>query len=221
MYRDSSKLPVGCVINMYAQEPPKSYPWFKRQIFSLAMKAIRAYQKSKYPQSDRVDAVHSMVHLGEGRVLDVTWPKAYIHKLELDPQKRYTFWLWRDAPQINAEAQFAMQRIAEEFAGREYDWLQLAGIGWQKVFAKILTHILPPPYNAEIGQILSLRTLLGLGRVRTVCSAGAHAVLLAAYKAMKRAGLDVERPLGDQWVEVTCPADFENHETFIELSHAA
>ena len=217
MGRTVERLPVSAIINVDSAEIPAGYPWWRRWLLGLAYKSIHAYQKDKYPQSERTKPIHSMVHLGDGYVLNVTWPKAKIHRLELSDKETYSFWLWTGAGRITSAAQVEMRRRAEELEGHEYDTLQLAGIGWQRVFAKILMRILPPPYNAKIGELLTHKTLLGFGKARTVCSAGAHVVLLALYKFLKAAGIDVERPLGDQWVEITCPADFENHPSFTEI----
>lgn len=220
MSNDPTKLPVGVVINSYGDVTAKNYPWWKKWVLTVAYAAIRAYQKDKHPNSPRIEAVHSMLHLGEGFVLDVNFPKATIHKLEYLPGAKYTYWLWAGATQITDDALWQMRLAAERLNGTGYDWLQLGGIKIQVIFARLLKAILPPPYGEKLGELISLRTLLGLGRTRMVCSGGAHSGLLAAYKEMKRAGIAVPRPLGDQWVEITCPADFENHESFIEWTPA-
>jgi hypothetical protein len=64
--------------------------------------------------------------------------------------------------------------------------------------------------------------LFDFGRRRKVCSVAAHAVLVKAWQqtsSIKLQTSKVERPLGEQYLEHTCPADFENHETFAQIGN--
>lgn len=219
---DPKTLPPGTVINSYG-EGKESF--FRKLFVKAAYAAIRAYQSDKYPDSPRVRAVHTILHLGAGRYMSVTYPRCLVETWQPTEGKLYTAWVWTGAQKLATcpEAMREMEAVAEKFRGKKYDVWQLVGIGFarvlQEVVEMVIRRYIPSPPLGWVGKIKKLLSfqILGMGKANTVCSAGAHAALIGAYKKMKRLEIAVDRPLGDQFIESCTPSDFENSNTFNEL----
>ena len=182
--------PKGCVVNFYGEHP-------KNLLMRFVYGQIRRYQKRKYPHSSRTDAIHTMLHLGEGRFLSVESPRAVIR--EREPEGKFSVWRYKYDGNFTEESWRAFEAAVKEIAGTPYDYGQLVDILVHQLFGW-----LPEKLN-----------LFDFGRKRKVCSVAAHAVLVKAWQQTDRSQ---PRPLGNQYIEHTCPADFENDQTFEEIT---
>lgn len=205
MYRKVSSLPPLAVITSYGD--PSAYSGLTRLAVSAAYKAINLYQKDKYPNSDRTDAVHVVVRIYDDYVLDVTEPMATIHSATLREGAKYRAYKWvgADLLQTLLNSKDVYQRIVAEevirdayyaamkFHQTRYDEFQLVGIGAirliQGVVESLIKRWIPAPIegwiSGKIKDLLSFQ-VFGFGKWRTVCSAGSLAVLIAAYKSLKQ-----------------------------------
>jgi hypothetical protein len=187
-----SSLPRGAVLNTYGEHP-------RNFLARLVHWQIRRYQRRKYPHSSRTNAIHSMLHLGEGKFLSVQHPRAMITEFLPVPNEEHSVWTYKYLADFGDASWAAFDQAVQEISGTPYDYGQLLDILIHQLFGW-----LPEKLN-----------LFDFSRRRKVCSVAAHAVLVKAWQQTDRAHL---RPLGEQYIEHTCPADFENHETFTLFS---
>jgi hypothetical protein len=188
---NAGAVPKGTVMNFYGEKP--------NLLSRIVYWQIRSYQRRKYPNSPRTGAIHSMIHLGGGKYLSVESPKAKIVEPEIRPDHKYTFWKYQSVDRFTEAAWAAFDQTVNEMNGTPYDYGQLLDILLKQLFSDFIPHKL---------------SIFDFSRRRKVCSVAVHACLLAAYKQTDRT---VEGPLGRQYVEETCPADFENDDTFEEV----
>lgn len=181
-------VPKGTVMNFYGEQPSL--------ISRVVYWQIRSYQRRKYPSSPRTEAIHSMIHLGGGKYLSVESPRAMILEPEILPDRKYTFWKYKLVDRLDAAAWAAFDKTVNELNGTPYDYGQMLDILLKQLFSDFVPHKL---------------SIFDFSRRRKVCSVAVHTCLLTAYRATDRS---FEGPLGRQYVEETCPADFENHDTF-------
>jgi hypothetical protein len=187
-----ASFPVGTVLNSYGEKQ-------KNFLVKIVYGQIRRYQKKKYPNSERTRAVHSMLHLGGGDYLSVESPRAVIKRPELDAGCSYSWWTYKNAGAYTAQSWTELQGVARNLVGKPYDYGQLLDILVKQVF----------------GWIPDGLRIFDFSRRRKVCSVAVHVCLLKAWKTIPEAQRPAAAPLGRQQVEVTCPADFENHDSFV------
>ena len=180
-------------MNTYGEHP-------KNLLARIVYWEIRRYQKRKYPHSSRTRAVHTMLHLGDGRFLSVEHPRAVIRRLKLQEGETFSIWRYRHDDEFTETSWQAFDEAVKEIEGTPYDYGQLMDILVHQLF----------------GWLPDKLKLFDFGRRRKVCSVAAHAVLVKAWQQIEETSRP-ERPLGKQYLEHTCPADFENHETFVEI----
>lgn len=193
---DWTNVPRGAVLNSYGEG-------HRNLIAKFAYAQIRGYQKRKYPDAslEHVSAVHSQIHLGSGQFLSVESPRARIHEPVLEDNHRYTLWVYKHTDKFDDNSWRAFEIAVDKLVGTPYDYGQLLDILVNQVF----------------GWTANPLKIFDLGRRRKVCSVACHVCLLAAYKAIPESARPSEAPLGRQHVEVTCPADFENHDSFVKF----
>ena len=199
---DPSSFPKGTILNTYGDNTGNL---FRKFVYAQ----IRRYQKRKYPHSNRTDAIHTMIHVGSGDYLSVEHPRAVITKPDLSSGCRYSFWQYKYLEQFDGAAWVAFDAAVREIEGTRYDYGQLMDILVHQLF----------------GWLPSKLSIFDFSRKRKVCSVAAHAVLLKAWlevskESNPKSKSEIPRPLDKQYVEHTCPADFENHETFARVAQS-
>jgi hypothetical protein len=190
-----STFPRGVVVNTYGEHP-------RNLLSRFVYWQIRAYQRRKYPHSPRTRAIHSMLCLGDGRFLSVQHPRAIITGLDIEPGSNISVWKYNYLEEFGEASWQAFDQAVREIVGTPYDYGQLLDILVHQLFGW-----LPQKLN-----------LFDFSRKRKVCSVAVHAVLVKAWQQTNRTH---SRPLGEQYIEHTCPSDFENHETFEMIPFAA
>lgn len=192
-----SRLPIGTVINSYGEGARGKglAKWALRRAFA----SIRQYQRRKYPQAFRTSAIHSVIKVAEpDYILSVTTPRAVIERFEPAPGHRYSMWCWKHLDRLTPEAHRNLRGYAYLLEHTPYDYGQLLDIQVKQWF----------------GWLPQKLSVFDLGRSRKVCSVSCHGALVAAWQAMD----SLPRPLGEQLIETTCPADFENSPDFFRLA---
>lgn len=209
-------LQPGDVVNFDSK--PKWYEFWLKVVYWF----IRKYQKKKWGKNSRYRDIHSMLYLGNGRLFSFEAPcaifrtlllskviynlleektKKYVKQFDIEDTTRYTICRLRrsDYSYIEFDDQDIdyMRQAANSLIGKKYDYGQLLDILLKQVFKDYIPNKL---------------SILDLGRMRKVCSVGVHWILVKWWKQFKREELD--RPLGEQYIEITCPADFVNHSDF-------
>lgn len=146
---------------------------------------------------------HSRIYLGNDEWLSVTSPKAKIEKIDLSAfnfpflVSRYVHSETFGATQHKEIVDFAKKKLN----GTRYDYLQIATMALSKLFPNICGN----------------ERFLTASGDKVVCSVGALACLIAAWKTTDRT---YERPGGDPingdgvFLEAFPPAGFHNHKTF-------
>jgi hypothetical protein len=163
---------------------------------------IRQYQKHKWKgrslQNRGWHDVHSMLYLGDGKFLSVTVPRSVICELEVSERTKYRICRYQNEDWIFKDEETAtIKEAAQTLVGYPYDYGQLLDILLKQLFPTFVKEKL---------------SIFDFGRKRKVCSVGVHFCLLAWWYKFAKGILP--RPLGKQYVETTCPADFAYHETF-------
>ncbi|MBI5059559.1 hypothetical protein HZB60_07265 [candidate division KSB1 bacterium] len=193
-------LPKGTICNTYGDGSHAFY--LKKIIYPK----IQHYQRRKYPAAGDIPAlkaVHSIIHLGGNQWLSCQAPKAKRITLELLPDRRYSFHRYKHIDRfgpVNSPAWAAFDQAVRAIDGTDYDYGQLVDI--------MLRQVLGFPFLKKL-------SIFDLGRRQKVCSVACHTILLKAYKA---SGEGYPGPLGRQYVEDSCPADFAMHDSF-EVVH--
>ncbi|MFH1010440.1 MAG: hypothetical protein V1784_04295 [bacterium] len=189
-------LQPGDVLN--SDSKPRWWEFWMRVLYA----EIRRYQKRKWkgrsPRKRGWRDVHSMLYLGDGRFLSVTVPRSVICELEVSERAKYRICRYQSEDWNFREEELAVLKDAAQLlVGHGYDYGQLLDILLKQLFPSFVKEKL---------------SLFDFGRKRKVCSVGVHFCFLAWwYKFAKEI---YPRPLGKQYLEITCPADFANHETF-------
>lgn len=209
----------GEVLNISSK--PKWWQFWLNAVYS----GIRWYQKNKY--KNRWDDIHSMLYLGSNCFISCESPvvvfrilnnekvnkvlgqinskkKDYILEFELDSRSKYRICVLLDRNgdeyKFSQEEMHFLQQEAVTWLGEHYDYGQLIDILLKKLFP-------------NIGETAHL---VDMGDKHKVCSVLVHYLLVAWWKKFQREdgkntiGKDVDRPLGGQYIETTCPADFAN-----------
>jgi len=197
----------GDVINLWPRKLP---PWWTP--LGIVERQIQHYQKRKWGKNREYRPTHSQLYLGNGETFEVTVPIARFAQLRLSDKTCYTIHRYTYKDFTFQQSDIDLMRIAaSQLVGKEYDYLQLIDILLKQLFPVFL------PQTVSI---------FDLGRKRKVCSVGVHYCLLYWWKNVgrpenMRTPIEVSelpkefpRPLEKQYVEITCPADFSNHQTF-------
>lgn len=185
---------------------------------------IRHYQKRKWGDRARTRDVHSRLYLGNGKFMSTEPPKTCI--VDASEVLGKTDTLYRVCRYKDVDWDFPPEDMARmrgfiqaRLLGTAYDYGQLLDILLKQLF---------PFFNIE------RLSIFDFGRKKKVCSVAVHAVLLHWWKTlgmapecnlmeptlwptvMNRVAIRTERPrpLDEQYIEVACPADFANHDTF-------
>ena len=208
----------GDVINSWPRKLPS---WWNPM--SWVERSIQGYQKRKWPHGE-YRPTHTQLYLGGGEIFEITFPKARFTQLRLSNKICYTIHRYTHGDFAFQPQDIDLMRIAaKQLLGREYDYGQLLDILLKQLF---------PTF------IRQKRRIFDFGKKRMVCSVGVHYCLLYWWKNWwrpealrtpkavtpmaadfqtpdeQRLQVELPRPLGKQYVEVTAPADFSNGEPF-------
>lgn len=185
-------LQPGDVLN--SDSKPRWYEFWLKIVYSQ----IRRYQKRKWGKKSRWRDIHSTLYLGDGKLLSVTVPKSVITDLHVSERTKYRICRYQSEDwQFNGEEIEILKEAAQKLIGHGYDYGQLLDILLKQLFPDFVKEKL---------------SIFDFGRKRKVCSVGVHFCFLKWW--YKLGEEQQPRPLGKQYVETTCPADFANHETF-------
>jgi len=202
-----SQMPIGTIVNSYGESAEKSGGkiWERLARWGLrrAYASIRKYQRIKHKEKplEKLQAVHSVIKIDNPNVwLSVTTPRATVGPLELIKGHKYRAFAWVHLAKLNYVALQALKKYALKLEGKPYDYGQLLDIQIKEWF----------------GWIPSKASFFDLGRDRKVCSVACHGALLAAQKTLPEGS--APRPLGGQYIEITCPADFEVAQDFVKIA---
>lgn len=187
-----SQMPIGTIVNSYGEASRgKGIPkWLLRRAYA----SIRKYQRIEFRNEppDKLQAIHSVIKVDNPNVwLSVTSPRATVGPLEMKDGHQYRALAWNHLSKLDYTALLAIQQYAYLLEGVPYDYGQLIDIQISQWF----------------GWLPDKLSIFDFGRNRKVCSVGCHGALVAAYKTLP-AGT-APRPLGEQYIEKTCPANFE------------
>jgi len=193
-------LQVGDVINT---APPAHGSWWKlvHPLQSIPAWAIRRYQRTMGYRNWQ--DTHTMLYLGDERILSVTWPKAKWEKLDKVAER--CWFLYRPTFALDSHDRENLHAAAEELIGWHYDIGQLLDIALNKIL------------KYGVGRWV---TFFDSGARQKVCSVGVRACFEHARKVKEAAQLhppfDILFTINEQklHVEKTCPADFANSPKF-------
>jgi len=161
---------------------------------------IRWYQKRKWGKDSNYKDVHTTLYLGDGYQFSVTVPTAVVELIKPIRNATYTVSNLKTAQgeiyKFTQKDIDIMYRYISKLTNRSYDYGQLVDI--------LLWELFPVFEKKKL-------SIFDLGKKKKVCSVGVHATLVYFWR---ETGKFLPRPLGDQYVEITCPADFVNHDTF-------
>lgn len=187
-----SHMPVGTIVNTYGEggRGKGLAKWLLRRAYA----SIRKYQRIEFRDEplEKLQAVHSVIKVDNPNVwLSVTSPRAVVEPLVLKEGHQYRAFAWNHLGKLNHDALLSLRLYALRLEGIPYDYGQLIDIQISQWF----------------GWLPEKLSIFDFGRNRKVCSVGCHGALVAAYKALPE-GV-APRPLGTQYIEKTCPANFE------------
>lgn len=187
----------------------------------LVYGAIRRYQRRKYPKSSRTGDVHVYLVLETDpvRLFSFETPRAVLKWFRIEERAKYRVCRYCAADKGELpEFQLLLREAAERLKDKRYDYGQLIDILVKQLFPWAV------PKRAMV---------FDLGRWRKVCSVAVHWCFLYWWRNywrhpemkgcrmnreevvhLPKDALSYPRPLGRQYVEMVCPADFANHETF-------
>ena len=186
--------------------------------------AIRRYQKRKYGRDSRWRDIHTMIYLGDKKIFSFESPRAILlhfgklkgidkrilfddpkclKRFRINKRSRYTVCrLLNIDGSEHSFSPFELRYLIDSMAfilGRRYDYGQLLDILLKQIFSKFIPTKL---------------SIFDLGRKRKVCSVAVHWLLSRLWRMLQVSGIKsakFDKIFGDQYIEVTCPADFVNH----------
>lgn len=206
---DTEKLPVLHPEDLVQTDilvmVPRWYSWYQ-----IWMTQIQNYQGRKYKCNKPVlipskyisirEPTHTQMYMGGGKIFEVTSPKSQITDIYHEKKYRYFVTTYADYPmdKITPVEMISFWEVANRLHGTKYDYGQLIDILIKQIF----------------GFVPETLSIFDFSRKRKVCSVANHAQYIKWYLQWGWYNSGIRRPLGKQYMEVTCPTDLLVDPTF-------